>query len=193
MVISKLITAPALEPITTAEAKSHMRVTVSDDDTYIAGLITAAREHIENTLLNRALITQTREAYFDNWPSEFILPFPTLQTVTSIKYKNELGVETTVTATDYIADIERIPGRIVLAYNKSWPSSTLYPVNPITVRYVCGYGLAATTVPEPIRQAMKILVAHLYEAREMYIVGSTIAEVPVSVMALLASYKAYGT
>ena len=37
-----------IEPITLAEAKSHLRVTFEDDDSYITALITAARQYAEN-------------------------------------------------------------------------------------------------------------------------------------------------
>ena len=49
-------TGPAVEPLTVAEAKLHLRVDISDDDTYIGTLITAAREWVEN-YLDRTLIT----------------------------------------------------------------------------------------------------------------------------------------
>jgi hypothetical protein len=36
------LTGPNLEPITTAQAKTHLRVEISDDDAYIDLLVTAA-------------------------------------------------------------------------------------------------------------------------------------------------------
>lgn len=190
---TKLITAPTVEPITKIEAKAHLRVTTADDDTYIETLIKAARKHIEEAILNRALITQTWEYYLDEFPAEnyIEIPYPKLQSITSLKYKDSDGNETTWNSSNYITDIVSVPGRIVLAYGKSWPSLTLYPSNPITIKFVAGYGDAATTVPEPIIQAILILVAHLYEAREMYVVGTTITDVPFSVYSLCASYRIF--
>ena len=57
----KLITAPAEEPVSLTEAKTHLRVDTSADDTYIARLITSARAHVEEAILHRPLITQTWE------------------------------------------------------------------------------------------------------------------------------------
>ena len=42
----KLITAPAAEPVSTSEAKSHLRVDTTADDTYIGTLMTVARHAV---------------------------------------------------------------------------------------------------------------------------------------------------
>ncbi|MFA5866914.1 MAG: head-tail connector protein [Actinomycetota bacterium] len=186
---SRLITAPTIEPVTLIEAKAHLRVTTTDDDTYISSLISSVRSYVETTAIRRALITQTWEAYFDDFDDELLLPYPRLQSVTSVKYKDTAGVETTLAATEYIADILTEPGRVVLAYGKSWPSTSLYPVNPITIRYVAGYGVAATAVPEEIELAIKIMVAHFYEARELFAVGTIVSKIPFSARNLLAPYR----
>lgn len=44
---SHLIAAPAIEPITLAEAKLFLRIEHDDEDTAIAALIAAARQHVE--------------------------------------------------------------------------------------------------------------------------------------------------
>jgi len=43
----KVVSPPAVEPVTLDEAKAHLRVTIADDDGYIALLIPAARERVE--------------------------------------------------------------------------------------------------------------------------------------------------
>ena len=53
-----LLTPPAAEPWTVAEAKAFLRVEHDDDDAIIASLIAAARGQIE-ALTRRALMTQT--------------------------------------------------------------------------------------------------------------------------------------
>ena len=42
-----LVSPPAAEPVTLAEAKSHLKLDTSDEDTLIASLITAARARAE--------------------------------------------------------------------------------------------------------------------------------------------------
>ena len=44
-------------------------------------------------------------------------------------------------------------------------------------------------VPTPIRQAMLVLIGHLYENRELTITGTMISYVPVSYEALLSPYQ----
>jgi len=63
----------------------------------------------------------------------------------SVKYKDSDGTETTMTVTtDYLWETnEDQIGRIVLPYEKSWPTDTLYPSKPITIKFVCGWTSAA--------------------------------------------------
>lgn len=65
---SALITPPAEEPVTLAEAKAHLRVDIADDDMLISGLIVAARQYAE-TITRRALVTQSWRLALDRFPS----------------------------------------------------------------------------------------------------------------------------
>lgn len=187
----KLVTGPASEPVSLDEAKAQLRVDGSDDDTFISGLIAAAREHVEQTA-RRALITQTWHLSLDGWPScdEIELPKPPLQSVTSLIYKDSVGAQTTLPTANYIVDSDSQPGRVVLAYGQSWPSGTLYPANPIQVTYVAGYG-AASDVPAWAKQAMKLIIGHWYENREETITGTIIKGIPLGAESLMWLNRAY--
>jgi hypothetical protein len=63
----QVTSAPAVEPVSLAEAKAHLRVDVSDDDALITALIIAARQHAE-TITRRALVTQSWKGVFDQFP-----------------------------------------------------------------------------------------------------------------------------
>jgi uncharacterized phiE125 gp8 family phage protein len=177
---TKLKTAPLVEPVTTAEAKTHMNVDFSTDDTYIGLLCTAAREYVEQ-ITNRKLISQTWYGYLPTFPGiNYIeLPFGNVQSVTSVKYKDSAGTESTLTNTNYIIDTSFTLGRIVLAYNYTWPSFTEYPTSAVTVEWVCGYGDAATAVPGPIKQAIKLLIADMYELRESMVAGVSVSKLDI--------------
>ncbi len=136
------ITPPYLEPITLNEAKLHLRRDdITADDALITALIAAARTHLEN-VTSRAFNQQTLELVFDDWPCEdsISIPRPLLQSVSSIKYTDSSGTETTWTTADYIVDTDSKPGRVSLAYNAVFPNATLRPVAAIKVRYVAGHG-----------------------------------------------------
>ncbi len=190
----KLITAPATEPVTSTEAKSHLRVDTTADDTLIGTLITAARQHVE-AHLRRALITQTWELVTDAFPVGDILrlPLPPLVSVTSIKYTDEDGAESTLSSGLYVVDTDSTKGRVVLKNGETWPSVTLAAANGVRVRYVAGYG-EASAVPRPIRQAILLLIGTMYENRESVLVaqGVTVAQLPFGVDALLMPYRIFG-
>jgi hypothetical protein len=67
---SVLITPPAAEPVTLAEAKLHLRVETgfTDDDALITAMITAARARAE-TVTRRAFVSQVWKLVLDQFPA----------------------------------------------------------------------------------------------------------------------------
>lgn len=183
-----LVTAPAAEPLTTAEAKSHLRVDLTDDDTLIDAYITAARQYVEEDL-GRALVTQTWDYTLDAFPSDgsaIRLPRPPLRSVTSVTYVDSAGATQTLSSANYIVNTGKRYGEISLAYGQTWPA-TREQANAVTVRFVAGYG-DALAVPEPIKTAMRLVVGDFYDLRSGSIVGVSYAQNP-AVMALLGPYR----
>lgn len=174
---SVIHTAPTSEPITTAEAKLHLRVTHSRDNDYIDALIKSAREQVEE-MTARSLMAQTWYLYRDRWPDgdRIRLPHAPVTSVTSIKYTDTAETQTTVTAGDYALDANATPPEIVLDYGKSWPSASLWPKSPIEVIYVTGYASAAA-VPARLKSAMYLLISEAYEFREPKVTGTIVATV----------------
>lgn len=172
----KLITPPTVEPITLAEARSHLRVTHTDEDALITALITAARADAENEL-QRSLITQTREIARDAFPDAIELTFGPVIAVTSVKFDDLAGIEQTLDPATYRLDTFRLTGRLVPDPEYSWPETRQH-VNAVRVRYTAGYGPAATDVPAPIRQWILLRIGTLFEHRESVAAGVTVATVP---------------
>src|SRR5262245_32806492 len=87
-----VITPPATEPVTRTEAKAHLRVDFTTDDTYIDDLIATARHEAEKWA-RRALITQTLELRMPYWPNAYSLALPRspVQSITSITYTDDQG------------------------------------------------------------------------------------------------------
>jgi uncharacterized phiE125 gp8 family phage protein len=182
---------PAAEPVLAADAKTHLRVTTSDDDTYIGTLITVARRRAEIETA-RAFISQTLKQTLDAFPSTDVIELqrPPLSSVTSVKYYDDNGVLQTLSASAYTVDTSSTPGRIVLKEDQSWPSTDDIP-NAVEITYVAGYGAAGANVPAEIVHAIKILVAHWYAAREPVVTGVTPAEMPKTVEYLLAPFRVW--
>lgn len=162
MTMIKVITPPAEEPITLAEAKLHLRVDHADEDALIEALIAVAREKAEH-LTGRALVTQTLEWISDVFPDCIRLWKTPLQSVTSIKYLDAAGNHQTLSESAYWVDSDGAPARIVAVDGQSWPETSTQP-NAVRVRYVAGYG-AAADVPESIKQWMKLTIGVLYDRR----------------------------
>lgn len=191
--IANLITAPTIEPISLLETKLHLRIgnDVSNEDSLVEAIIKASREHVED-ITRRCLLTQTWDFSIQSWPEENYIKLPcgNLQSITFVKWKDTDGTETTLTVTtDYLVEANGEQcGRIVLPYGESWPSGSLYPSNPITIRFVAGWTTAAL-VPYKIKNAIKLICADLYSNRESQIVSGQGYQDNKTVDALLASAK----
>lgn len=158
--------------------------TTAEDDLLIRILQSAIDDAEDFT--GRQLLTATFKGYLDEFPpdKDYIeLPFGNLQSVTSIKYKDSDGTETTLTEnTDYLVETnvdatlggDQV-GRIVLPYGVSWPSVELYPSNPITIEFICGW-TSAVYVPSKIKQAILLMAADRYADRGEPIVGALVTQ-----------------
>jgi uncharacterized phiE125 gp8 family phage protein len=184
------IVEPATEPVTTAEAKAHLRIEHSLDDDYIDVLIKAGRQYLERIAWG-GFVTQTWELVLDLFPSgeEILLPKGKLASVTSVTYLDLDGVEQTWASSNYEADTTSRPGKLRLAYQKTWPI-TRSRWNAIVIRYIVGQAVA--DVPAPIKQALLLLVSQMYEHRTPEITGTIVSKVDFAVNALIAPYRLQG-
>ena len=161
-------TAPAVEPVTLAEAKAHCRVDTTADDALIQSYITTAREWVED-YIDRALVTQQLVMKLDAFPAEIELPRPpmiasgTATAVTITYVTGEAGGTATLSASEYRVDRDSTPGVIRTLYGGSWPSHLL-DQNSVTVSWWAGYGDAAS-VPQRVKSALLMCVHELYEKR----------------------------
>lgn len=161
----QVITPPTAYPVTLGELKNHCRIETNDDDVYLQSLIEVATSNLESFAW-RSFMTQTIELTLDGFDRhELILPRGKVQSVTSIYYIDTAGDSTLLPSNEYLVDTKSDIGRITPAYGYSWPT-TQCRINTVTITYVSGFGSSQTDVPEPLRHAVMLLAADLYQNRE---------------------------
>jgi uncharacterized phiE125 gp8 family phage protein len=166
---SPAITAPQL-PVNLGEMKAHSRIDGSDEDTNLETIYLPAAVRYVEKRLSVAIMEQTLEITLDTFPwywGNFIslTRAKPLTSIAFLRYTDSDGVVTDWDTSNYIADKDSYPGRIVLTYGNSWPSFVANPVSPIRIRYVAG-----ATDPGLIDERLKIAVmrvaANMFEFRE---------------------------
>lgn len=156
-------------------------------DPELAATITAARQYVE-TVLRRALVTQTWQLTCCGFEGAVIrLPKPPLQAVTLIEYVDAAGVVQTLDPTTYTVATDTLPGEIRRAYGKTWPTTRAVE-DAVRVTFRAGYGDTGAAVPAPIRSAIKLVLADLWQNRETQLIGTSASELP-AVKRLLAAYQ----
>lgn len=171
-----LLTAPAEEPVSLAEAKCHLRVEHADDDVLITALIATAREQAEHRT-GRALVSQQWRLTLDTWPVASIeLPRPRLISVDAISHLDAAGARQTLDTAAYQVIADTLVGSVQPAYGGAWPACRETP-GSIRVDFTAGYGSAAD-VPQAIKAWMLLALATWYAQREALITGISVAELP---------------
>ena len=191
--VSRLVTPPAAEPLSLAEAKAHLRLEVSEDDVQVAALIKAARQWAEGYLWRR-IVTQTWELLLDGFPARgnFELPeghLSGLIPVSFVKYLPVSGPLQTLATSAYLVDSASVPGRILLPFGGVWPT-TLCQWDSVQAQYTVGW--AVSDVPEDVKHGLLLVVSQLYEHRTPEVTGAIVSQVRFAVEALLAPHRLAG-
>lgn len=186
----ELVTAPTALPVSLAEVKAQLRIEHDDEDNYLDRLINTGVNMVDaKGVLGQGLITQTWAQWMSNNPErEVALQLGPVQSVTAIKYYDTDGDLQTDTLSHY--DV------FGLSQNKTvkpktgygWPTAQLRQ-DAIKIEYVVGFGDASTDVPESLRHAMLMLIAHWYENRENELVGVASKTLPFGFEDLLNLHR----
>jgi uncharacterized phiE125 gp8 family phage protein len=170
--------APASEPVTLVEAKTQCRIDGSDEDTLLNNYILAARTFVEEYTGTR-LVSQTVVLRCSSFDDLWSLPIAPLSAVSSITYLDTAGDEQTLGTTVYESVLYGLEPHVRLKINQSWPSIR-EASDAIRVTAVAGY----STVPEPIRAAMLLMIASWNDSR-------SVGPVPDGAVALLSNYRRF--
>lgn len=185
----KVITAPAIEPVTLANVREQLGINDASDtgsDAIITRRITEARQFVEN-YTRRSMNTQTLEIRLDTFPERIELPAPPVISVTSVKYIDTDGVLQTISASNYVLDDYPMVPFIREAYGYSWPSHRNEP-NAVRVQYSAGYGPLATDVPQIIRECIMLIVGHWMNFQPQSENGVQLSRIPFAVRDILDQY-----
>lgn len=162
----KVTTGPASEPFSVSEVKDYLKVDNSADDAMIETLITAARQWVENHCA-LALLPQTVIQTWGKFGGIMNIALSPLRSVSAITYLDTAGAQQTLSASVYGVDNIRTPAQIYLAYGQMWPATYEAP-NAASAIFTAGYD-AASAIPAPIKQAMLLTIADMYDNRTDYV------------------------
>lgn len=181
-----LLTPPEAEPLSVSDAKSYLRVETGDDDVLIASLIAAARSHVE-AMGRCALLTQSWRLVLDNWPPDGrIKPkLSPLSAITAARVYDEAGTGHAIDPENFVLDAAH---NVIAVRACSLPQPGR-GVGGIEIDVVAGFGDSGSDVPQALMQALRMLVAHWYDNRGLIAIGASIAVMPPSVNALIASHR----
>lgn len=204
-----LLSAPAIEPVSEAEARAHLRIDGEDELALMLGHIRTARQAVESWT-GRALISQSWRWMLDGWPrtqsdgwwdgvrpgamsggaARFIeVPKAPLVSVSAVTLFNDADQGAVWAAANYFVDTASALGRLVLRNAASVPLPQR-AASGLQIDFTCGYGAGPGDVPAPLRQAVLMLTAHYFENREvMQGADGGGQALPLGVHALLAPYR----
>lgn len=185
-----LIEPPAAEPVGLADIKAFLKVGHDEEDALIGALVAAARLHVE-AAVRRLLVAQGWRLTLDAWPAAsgppgglVDIPLGPVLQVDIVAVLDADGAPVPLDPSTWTAETAGIPARIQV---RDAPAPGL-PLGGIRIDYTAGYGEPAD-VPAPLVQAVRLLAAHWYEAREPVAFGGPATRVPDTVTALIAPYR----
>ena len=181
------ITDATVEPVTLQEVKQATRIDYGEEDTFTEHLIKAARQFCEEQTQRSFAASETWQLKLDYWPCGGVIELPRgpVQSVTSVKYYDIDGNEQTIDSSNYILDSASYVARLEPISTYTWPSLD-DRLAPITIEYVAGY----TTIPEDIKHAIYLLVAHWFEHRADAS-NMKLESIPFGVQRILNQVKIY--
>lgn len=180
--------APDAAPVSLADVKKHLRVDWTDEDEIIQSYIDAAVQLLDGPTgrLGRGIVTQTwqhvcqrperdRRVWLTAQPNEIV----------SIRLRGADEAQQSALLADFRVHSDGYQFAVEPVTGKEWPSLACR-WDAIEITFTTGF--ASDKVPQPIRQAILLLVGHWYKEREA-VTNAPLREMPFAVEALLDPYK----
>ena len=173
--LCKTLLAPTVEPVTLEEVYNQ---TSSDEDhaDYLTPLIARARKRFEQRT-GRFLVQQTWQFALPKFCDTIEIPYAPLQSITSIKYIDNLGQLVTIDAADYRVIDHGIKATVTPKLGGSWPAPGFKVSDAVQIECVLGHApvvdgaLDTANIIDPdkynmAKQAILILIADWFRNRE---------------------------
>lgn len=154
-----IVTPPAAEPVTLAEAKAHVELAANntDHDTTLNRNIEAARQQWERDT-SQALIERGMQIVLANIQDGWQFPERPVVSIDSIRYYPNDTIQTLDSA---VYQLDSVNSILHLAYNQVWPSWA-ERWDAWEINYTAGEHTSASTVPAIDKQAILLYVGYLF-------------------------------
>ena len=185
-----VVTPPAAEPITVAQAKDHLRVTIDDDDTPIGEIIEGARTRAEE-YSGYSIMPQTLRLDLNCFPAAgkaIEIDHGPIRSITSVGYVDVNGDSQTWDSAEYQVQLGGRPGLLKPASGLVYPSTQVDTFAAVQVTFEAGYA-DATKVIKSLRRAIYFLVGHYYANTEEVVVGPRATKLPEAATDIMDSMR----
>lgn len=186
------LTPPVAEPMASSDAALRAQLRLdpgeTEENALIDALCATARAHVE-ALTGRRLITQTARLIAGEFPGvNFSLPVAPVSAIAAIKYTNAAGELATLAPADYRVTQSGPLWGLAPAYGKSWPA--LRDGGEVQIDITVGFGADLSAIPADLAQAMRLIVAHLFQNREAVSEGQFF-DLPIGVRDMCARWRVF--
>lgn len=190
----RTLTEPAAEPVTDEEARDHLHLTETSEQSEVGICMAAARAHVEAFSGRRIIRQQVRQS-LDCFPygKELRLGASPVMVSTGsplvLRYYPANSTSSTAALTlpssRYIVSRDSDPARLVVKQGAEFPTLDLRNADGVEVDYWVGYSTSSTGAPDWARMATLLVGAHFFANRESVIAGTIAGEVPMSARSLM--------
>jgi uncharacterized phiE125 gp8 family phage protein len=161
--MSLVLLTPGDQAVSTADAKKHLYVDTSLDDSMIDGFVLTATELLEEELYI-SIPEQTWVRSYSQWPLKTTFMRGPATAIVEIRYWDEDDVQQTLDVNNYeIIKFDKHT-QLMVKPNISLPTISSDRREPIEVEYTAGWPVA--NIPKPLLNAIKMVCTDLYENRE---------------------------
>lgn len=171
--------------LTTGVIESHLRVTYSADSSYLDGLAKAALAAVEkevNETFGAIAVSGDNSEYVN----EFTLPYEAsrIRGTVAVNYYNETDANMPIDTANITKSVQGYP--TVVQINPDFKPTGITKKRPY--HQIFSFSVSAKPLPEGLKQAVLMMMAHFYENREAVLSGRVV-EPPLAFRFLCAQYK----